>query len=283
MNQEENNRPFVKEHIIPSRRKLQREFLKSLGRMFLYGAVFGIAAGLFLIMTESLLGGEKESEKQQTTPETIVTPAGITTDYKKNETVSSDSQKKELSGQEKKDSANGSYDKKIKELNQSIISVLSKSKGINGTETGMVCFGVAIAKDDACLYFLVPYDSLPPEQKELQAEFFDGSVCRAEFTGKDEDANIAVISVKSEDIPENFQKKQKLSNLENLDRYRQEVPYYCLDAQMDLSTLLILVWFLEVQRKNILWITVWIYILPISSVMKMVLVLLSALMEGFLV
>lgn len=202
MEQEGSSRPFVKEHIVPSKKKLRREFLKSLGRMFLYGAVFGIAAGLFLIMTENFFSKEKETEKKQSTLEAVVTNAGITVDKVKDKKTSTNNQKKGLDGQ---GFVNSSYDKKIKELNQSIISVLSKTQWEGNT--GMSCFGVAIARDDAQLYFLTPYHLLPSERDELQAEFFDGSVCRAELIGRDEDANIAIISVKSGNIPESFQKK----------------------------------------------------------------------------
>lgn len=216
MGQEENSQPFVKEHIIPSKKKLQREFLKSLGRIFLYGAVFGIAAGLFLVMTESLFGKAKEQEEKQNTFETVINTepdkAETTLDGEnESENTSNNRNKKKLNEQGTKGSTDTSYDKKIKEINQSIISVLSKTQRAEGTEAaGMVCFGVAIAKDSTHLYFLAPYHLLPHEHKELQAEFFDGCVCKAEFTGKDEDANIAIISVKTGDIPENSQKKAEV-------------------------------------------------------------------------
>lgn len=222
MEQEENSRPFVKEHIVPSKKKLQREFLKSLGRMFLYGAVFGIAAGLFLFMTEGFLEKGRKGKERKELIGSIVTTAGISANGDKvetafdgnngNETISSEQTKKQQNEQGKKGSTDSS-DKKIKEINQSIISVLSKQGVGDIGNTGMVCFGVAIARDTTHLYFLTPCHSLPSEQNELQAEFFDGSVCKAEFTGKDEDANIAVISVKSGDIPESFQKKIEVIKL----------------------------------------------------------------------
>lgn len=223
MGQGEESRPFVKEHIVPSKKRLQREFLKSLGRMFLYGAVFGIAAGLFLIMTKNFFEKGKESKEKQSSLSTIVKDKesitdkidSIKTDLENEEEKSlSNQKKKETADQRKKSSIQEAYDKKIKEINQSIISVLSKTQWTEGTKTtGMICFGAAIARDQEHFYFLAPYYLLPTEKEELQAEFFDGCVCKAEFTGKDEDANIAIISVKIEEIPENFQKKIEVIKL----------------------------------------------------------------------
>lgn len=226
MGQGEESRPFVKEHIVPSKKRLQREFLKSLGRMFLYGAVFGIAAGLFLIMTKNFFEKGTESKEKQSSLNVITREKESVSDnadevdstkkdlQKEEETALSDQKKKEVNDQRKKNFIQEAYDKKIKEINQSIISVLSKTQWTEGTKTaGMICFGAAIARDQEHFYFLVPYHLLPTEQEDLQAEFFDGCVCKAEFTGKDEDANIAVISIKIEEIPENFQKKIEVIKL----------------------------------------------------------------------
>lgn len=214
METEQNNRPFVREHIIPSKKKKQKEFLKSLGRMFLRGAVFGIAAGIFFVTTEQFLGQKKESEEYQTS--NIITNA--------NETENSLDNMEQVDVQNPADTHTntetikppakneGDYANKINEWNQSIIAISIKSEWAGGQvvfkeNTG---FGIAIEKDTSKLYFLTRYTSLATGTGTLQAEFFDGFSCPASLTGKDEDADIAVISVDLEEIPKSIQEKVEI-------------------------------------------------------------------------
>ena len=96
------------------------EFLKSLGRMFLYGAVFGIAAGLFLIMTKNFFEKGKESKEKQSSLSAIVKDKesitdkidSIKTDLQNEEEKSlSNQKKKETADQRKKSSIQEAYDK----------------------------------------------------------------------------------------------------------------------------------------------------------------------------
>lgn len=219
METEENNRPFVREHIIPSKRKKQKEFLKSLGRMFLCGAVFGIAAGIFLTLTENFLGQEKETAEYQKMSNVIVdaNEAGDSEEEPISDIKQTDRQeladtKKNTETLEKTEHGTDYYEKKIKEWNQSIIAISIKSEWVGGQVVfeENVGFGIAVEKDASKLYFLTCYAALATGADSLEAEFFDGVVCPAALAGKDEDADIAVISVDLEEIPKSIQEKVEI-------------------------------------------------------------------------
>jgi serine protease Do len=197
----EKERPFVKEQIVPSKRKRRQEFLKSLGRMFLYGAVFGIAAGLFFVVTKEFFQNGKETENGQNTTE-ITAEADSLEDTKTQ--LTEKTEKKTDSSENEKKSSDTSYQKKIKEVNQSIILISSQSKIMGGKVIyeGSTGIGLAVAENNTTIFFLARYSSLPSDTTNLQVTFFEGAACSATLQGKDEDADIAVIAVKIENLPE---------------------------------------------------------------------------------
>lgn len=210
----ESDRPFVREHIFPSKKKRQREFLRTLGRMFLCGAVFGIAAGIFLVMTQHVLGGQKEEQPKP--------PAGadhvVTTEKTKEE---ASVQEISDSGQaEKTEKKNNSYAKKIAQWNRSIVAVYAQSQWTGGQLLYRqdASFGIAVAKEKEKLYFLTRYMAFTAETEDLKVEFFDGAVCPAVLEGKDEDADIAVVSVKLEEIPKSIQEKTEVIKMGESDQ-----------------------------------------------------------------
>lgn len=200
MGKGEGGRPFVREHILPSKKRRRKELLKLFGQMFLCGAVFGIAAGIFLIMTENLLGKEKTEYQEDLIEEETSKKT------KDKETAVSVQEMTEPGNSEKK---NNSCEKKIAQWNQSIVAVYTQSQwpGSQMVYRQEAGFGIAVAKENARLYFLTRYMAFTSETEELKAKFFDGAVCPAKLEGKDEDADIAVVSVALEKIPKSIQEK----------------------------------------------------------------------------
>lgn len=203
MGKGEGGRPFVREHILLSKKRRRKEFLKLFGRMFLCGAVFGIAAGIFLMMTENLLGKEK-TEYQEDPIEEGTEGASKKTKDKETEVLV-----QEITKSENPEKKNNNYEKKIAQWNHSIIAVYTQSQwpGSQMVYRQEAGFGIAVAKENARLYFLTRYMAFTSETEGLKAEFFDGAVCPARLEGKDEDADIAVVSVALDKIPKSTQEK----------------------------------------------------------------------------
>ncbi len=199
---EEKEHPFVEEHIVPSKRKLQKEFLKSVGRIFLYGAVFGVAAGVFFVFVQNLFqDGKQTSYTRRETESDVVNASSV----EKPEDTAVKQEKEKKDNISVKTAENGdSYQKKIKEWNQSIVSIASNlaDSGNSGLLEGTATFGAAIEENSKNVFFLSSYSSLPADIDHLQVFFSDGVACPAKLAGMDADVDLAVISVAAEEIPE---------------------------------------------------------------------------------
>jgi serine protease Do len=172
--------------------------------MFLYGAVFGIAAGLFFVVTEGFFQNKEEETKNGRNTTEVVTDSSISSSDVTEAQVTGETGEKKTGSAEEGKRNSESYQKKIKEVNQSIISISSQSKSMGGkiVYEGSTGIGLAVAKNDTTIFFLARYSSLPADTNNLQVSFFEGATCSATLQGKDVDADIAVIRVKIEDLTE---------------------------------------------------------------------------------